>query len=405
MDFPKLRPLTLVPAEHQGRRFLLLQDPEQISEEVVMMPVEVLPVIQFFDGQHSLRDIQAEIMRQTGELVDTEIFQQVAEELDQHLLLDSDRFHQHLQETQQAWNALPARPASHAGLAYPAEPEELRRALDGFYQPPAGPGPIDPAKRGSGLKGILAPHIDVKSNGPCYAHAYKALAEGSDADLFVIFGTGHQLAQPPFVMTEKDYQTPLGPARTDRELIRRVERRLCNRSAKDDLCHRKEHSIEFQVLFLQHALAGRDFQIVPVLVGSFGLSLQAGESPAADPSVADWLEAFSAELKGRQAAFIVGGDLAHLGPRYGDQDHFAPIREPEIEAEDRAMLAPLQGADREAFFQKVAEIEDRRRICGLSPLYAALAVFRPAQGELLKWSCWYDGASGSAVSFAAMTFR
>jgi len=142
VDFPKLRPLTLVPAEHQGRRFLLLQDPEQISEEVVMMPVEVLPVIQFFDGQHSLRDIQAEIMRQTGELVDTEIFQQVAEELDQHLLLDSDRFHQHLQETQATWNALPLRPASHAGLAYPAEPEELRRALDGFYQPPAGPGPI-----------------------------------------------------------------------------------------------------------------------------------------------------------------------------------------------------------------------------------------------------------------------
>jgi len=52
----------------------------------------------------------------------------------------------------------------------------------------------------------------VKSNGPCYAHAYKALAEGGDADLFVIFGTGHQLAQPPFVMTEKDYQTPLGAA-------------------------------------------------------------------------------------------------------------------------------------------------------------------------------------------------
>ncbi|OGP61247.1 MAG: AmmeMemoRadiSam system protein B [Deltaproteobacteria bacterium RBG_13_61_14] len=406
MDFPKLREIAAIPTEHQGRKMLLLQDPEQISEAVVMIPLELLPLIRFFDGQHSFRDIQAEIMRSTGELIDSELISKVAEELDQHLLLDSERFQQHLREIYERWNASPLRPAFHAGTAYPADPEELRRILDGYYTPPDGPGPIDPARAGSGLKGILAPHIDVKSNGPCYAHAYKALAQGTDADLFLIFGTGHAVAQQPLVLSEKDYETPLGLAKTDRDLVQQVWRSVRNRSLCDDLPHRKEHSIEFQVIFLQHALAGRrDFRIVPILTGSFSLFAQTNESPADDPGFRDWIEALRSALAGRKAAFIVGGDLAHLGPRYGDQEQYTQIREPEIRQDDEEMLQPLQSGDGESFFQKIALIQDRRRICGLPAIYAALALFQPAKGELLKWSCWYDPSTGSAVSFAAMAFR
>ena len=406
MDFPKLREIAAIATEHEGRKVLLLQDPEQISEEVVMLPHELLPIIRFFDGQHSFRDIQAEIMRQTGELLDSEIISKLAEELDQHLLLDSERFQQHLAQIQKEWDSLSARPAFHAGQAYPADAQELRAFLDGFYAPPDGPGPIAPAARRPDLKGILAPHIDLKSNGPCYAHAYKALAEGAEADLFLIFGTGHQLAQPLFALSEKDYQTPLGIARTDRDFVRQVLHRLRNRTTPDDLCHRKEHSIEFQAVMLQHALgSSRQFQIVPILAGSFSTFAQTGESPADDPSFRDWMEAFRFALEGRRAVFIVGGDLAHLGPRYGDQEQFAPIREPEIEADDRQMLQPLLTGDREEFFQTIAQDQDRRHICGLPPLYAALALFQPQAGELLKWSCWYDPATGSAVSFAAMAFR
>lgn len=406
MDFPKLREITAVPVEHQGRKMLLLQDPEQICETVVMVPMELFPLLSFFDGQHSLRDIQAEIMRATGELIDSELIAKLAEELDQHLLLDSERFQQYLRELSARWNDSAVRPAFHAGQAYPADPEKLRRLLDGFYAPPEGPGPIDQTRGGEAkLKGILAPHIDVKSNGPCYAHAYQALAEGTEADLFLIFGTGHAVAQPPFVLTEKDYETPLGLARTDRELVRQVWRNLRHRSRRDDLPHRKEHSIEFQVLFLQHALAGRrDFRIVPILCGSFGLFAQTGESPAADPAFADWLNALRSALAGRQAAFIIGGDLAHLGPRYGDQERYPQIREPEIRQEDEEMLEWLKSGDWESFFQLIARRQDHRRICGLPAIYAALALFEPRQGELLQWSCWYDAGTGSAVSFAAMAF-
>jgi len=87
--------------------------------------------------------------------------------------------------------------------------------------------------------------------------------------------------------------------------------------------------------------------------------------------VADWLEAFSAELKGRKPRSSWRRPRPPR-PRYGDQDNFTPIREPEIEAEDRAMLAPLQSADQEAFFQKVAAIEDRRaHLRAFAPLCGA----------------------------------
>jgi hypothetical protein len=69
------------------------------------------------------------------------------------------------------------------------------------------------------------------------------------------------------------------------------------------------------------------------------------------------------------------------------------------------MLEPLEAGKGEGFFQRIASIQDRRRICGLPAIYTALALFQPGKGELLKWSCWYDPSTGSAVSFAAMAFR
>ena len=48
----------------------------------------------------------------------------------------------------------------------------------------------------------------------------------------------------------------------------------------DELTHRTEHSIEFQVVFLQYLLGGRrEFSIVPILVGSFHDLMESGDRP------------------------------------------------------------------------------------------------------------------------------
>ena len=46
----------------------------------------------------------------------------------------------------------------------------------------------------------------------------------------------------------------------------------------EDYCHAVEHSIEFQVLFLQY-LYGPNIRILPILCGSFARSIYRGGKP------------------------------------------------------------------------------------------------------------------------------
>ena len=406
MDKPRLRNIQALSAEINGRKVLVFQDPERISPEAVMVPAELAPILRYLDGNHTIRDIQAEFMRSTGELVDSEQLKRIVDELDRHLLLESEHLFQHLAKISEAWEKTDVRPPALAGTAYPESRDDLCTLLDGFYTDPAGPG-IPGQCSGDDLKGILSPHIDLKDNGPCYAHAYKALAEHSDAETFFIIGTAHFEAMQTFIFCEKDFATPLGIAETDREFIQLIKRRLKDRSSRTDLTHRLEHSLEFQVLFLQHLFAGKKkFRIIPLLVGSFQHIILSQTSPHEDPLIRDFIEVVRTTLseQGKQVCFITGGDMAHLGPRYGDHEFYDAIREPDIKADDRKMIEPIISADAEAFFQAVSEIQDRRHICGLSPLYTMLEIIKPERGELLKWSCWFDKTTRSAVSFAAMAF-
>ena len=66
------------------------------------------------------------------------------------------------------------RPAAHAGMSYPDDADELRTMMDGFFD--EGPGHPTGIKK-EPLQALIAPHIDFNRGGPCFAWAYKALAE------------------------------------------------------------------------------------------------------------------------------------------------------------------------------------------------------------------------------------
>lgn len=403
---PRLRVAPLV-VEIEGRQMLLFQDEERITEETVVMPVEAAAVIQFFDGSKSVREIQEEFMRQSGQLLDSRIIEDVVAQLDEHLLLDSPRLHQHLRQLNEQWMENRVRPAALAGRGYPGEKKDLVEFLDSFYPAPEGPGLPGASSGADGLKGIVAPHMDIRDSGSVTAHAFKALAERTEAGLFVVFGTGHMEAQRMFVPTDKDFETPLGVARTDREMVERINRLRRDRNPLDDYIHKQEHSIEFMVLFLQHALSGkRDFRIVPVLTAGMTPSIISGMPPSEEPAFLDFMGALKQAIseRGEPVCFIAGADLAHLGPRYGDRETYAPIRMGEEEESDRRMLGPLLSGDKEGFFDHVSREKDRRKICGLSPIYSLMEASSPKKGELLKWGYWHDSATHSVVTFASMAF-
>jgi hypothetical protein len=402
---PRLRSdLVILPVEIQGERMLFFQDPGRWCEELVFVPIEFVPILQYFTGALTVREIQENLMRETGELVESEIIEKIAEELDAKHLLDSANFRNYISGLRSEWDKAETRPALLAGQSYPAKPEELKKFLDQFYTAADGPG-LPSENHGNQLKAVIAPHIDLGPNGACYAYAYKRLVEESQAELFVILGTAHSLTEELLVFCSKDFATPLGIARTDRDFIEQTRRRLRKKSHSGDFSHRREHSIELQVIFLQHAMAGkREFQIVPVMVSGFSAALETGESPAEDVLVKDYIRALREQINecGKKVCLIASADLAHLGPKYGDQDGYLPLREQEIKDDDEKMLGHLLQGDGEGFFAEAARIKDRRRICGLAPIYLTCKLLEPFRAELLKWSVAYDTPSQSAVSFCAM---
>ena len=403
-DRPKLRPVEAFQTETQGTRVLALRDPAGFTDSVLLLPLPLLDIVSLFDGEHSILDIQAEIMRHRGELLFREEIDRILATLDEHGFLDSPRFAERRARMVEAFRRSPTRPPVHAGSAYAREPEALRAQIDDFFAPPDGPG-APGAPRSPSLRAIISPHIDFHRGGPTYAWAYREVAERSDADCFVILGTCHAGMTDPFALTLKDYETPLGPAVVDREFAGALSRRYGSSLMESELAHRAEHSIEFQAVFLRYLLAGRrEFTIVPILASFLHDCLALGKEPGADPAVERFLDALRETIAacGRRVCLVAGADLAHVGPRFGDPEPVTGSWLRTVESEDRALLEAAIALDPAGFFALVARGGDRRRICGLSPIYALLRTVEARSGVLLRYGQWPDPQG--TVTFASVAF-
>lgn len=405
-EAPRLRPIEAFPVEHEGQRLVALRDPAGYTPSILLLPLPLVEVLALFDGQRSILDIQAELARRHGEIVPAADIEEIIAALDEHGFLDTARFAARRGAIDGAFLVAAIRPATHAGSAYPVDPEELRRTMDAFFTPPAGPGLIDwTAARADGLRAVVAPHIDYHRGGPAYAWAYRDLAERSDADLFVVFGTCHAGMPDPFALTRKDYATPFGPAPVDRDFVERLAARAGQDCFASEAAHRVEHSIELQAVFLRYLAAGRrDITIVPVLASFAHEALIQRRPVEDDPRVPRFLEALGETIAEgrRRVVLIAGADLAHVGPRFGDPEPVSPLERGRIEREDRAMLQAVEAGDAGAFFESVARDHDRRRICGLSPIYALLRTLDGGAGSLRRYGQWPD--PGGVVSYASMVF-
>lgn len=371
-----------------------------------MLPWLLVEIVALFDGQRSLLDVQAELTRRHGQIIPRAVIEGLIATLDEHGFLDGARFVARRAAIDEAFRTAPTRPAAHAGGAYASDADELRAAIDGFFAPPAGPGPVGGAgSAGDDVAAVVAPHIDYHRGGPAYAWAYRDVAERCRADLFVILGTCHAGMADPFALTCKDYDTPFGPAVVDRDFVERLAARVGTDGFASEGAHRTEHSIEFQAVFLRYLYAQRrDFTIVPILASFAHEALARGQNAEGDGAVLRFLDGLNETIatSGRRVALIAGADLAHVGPRFGDPTPVAAADRERIEQEDRAMLDAVVAGDAPGFFESVARDGDRRRICGLSPIYAVLRMLGRRPGVLRHYGQWPDPQG--VVSYASVVF-
>jgi hypothetical protein len=369
----------------------------------VCLPPETAPILSLFDGQNSLLDIQAAYVRRFGTLLFREQLVEVIRSLDEHYLLESPRFAAHRMAVEEGFRRARTRAASLAGKSYPADGDTLRRQLDSYFSAAEGPGTTAPTPSASRLAGVVLPHIDFARGGPCYAWGYREIEGGPPPDRWVILGTVHAPITRAFALTRKDFETPLGAVETDQEVLDRLLAAVGESCLEDEPAHRGEHSIEFQAVFLRHRMSRQGgIRIVPILCGSLQRFVEERRSPAQDSEI----EGFVAGLRdtlaavGGRSLILASADLAHVGPRFGDPRAMTPGQLREVGEADREMLAAVEAGDAEAFFQAVSRDGDRRRICGLPPIYMMLRVLGGARGRLLRYSQWPDPQG--AVTFAAV---
>ncbi|MCP4642468.1 MAG: AmmeMemoRadiSam system protein B [bacterium] len=399
MPLPAIRSLDASPIEHEGEQYICLRDPEGIVEDpAVLSPVGFF-VATCLDGVNDVLDIQYHFINQSGgRVISEEEIRKVVAFLDEHAYLQNDTFEAKARAIAEAFASAPARPAHLAGKSYPDNADELRDYLDGLLAEADGGGE---APEGP-VRCLIAPHIDFDRGGPGYAHAYARLAAGPAPEVAIVFGVIHAGAAPPFVLTRKDFATPLGTVTTDVDLVNRLAEACPWDAFEAELAHRTEHSLEFQAVMLAH-MFGDKTRIVPVLCGVF--CDEDDESPADLPGVTAFLDVCRSIMSesGGKAVVIAGADLAHVGHRFGDEFDIDDAIVARVRERDTEDLAYAAKGDHAGWYWSVMKDGNERRVCGINCVYSALrSVDGTAKaGEVLHYGYAPDPAGG-IVSFAAV---
>jgi AmmeMemoRadiSam system protein B len=393
---PKLYPfLTADRIGFLGDRYLVW-DRLRPNAARVSLTGRDLACAQFFDGDHTLPEIQSAAMRQlNGQFVPLETLHNLAARLDDAGFIDG-----------------PIRAPSCVGC-YPGEPHKLRRLLDELFTHPDGAGtPNEPAPDDT-LRAALIPHIDYGRGGLTYTWAFREVYERTPAALFVIIGTSHYNRGRRFILTRKHFRTPLGVAATDQQYIDRLVAHYGGDLFEDELfSHTPEHSIELEVVFLQYLYEGkRPFRIVPLLVGSFRDCIDDGDLPGAKDDIRRMVAALrAAEAETPEPiCYLISGDLAHIGPHFAQQDDQDGEELDESvlthsRKQDQAILKQTERGRADDYFRAVAAEGDARRICGLSPTWTVLEAARPSRGRTLNYAQYVQSDYDLSVSFASVAF-
>ena len=407
MDYPKLREVNIFPVQNSGQSLLCLQDPQNVSEKALFLSPPLYFVVSLFDGRHSILDIQAEYMRRFGEFLYTEKLQEIVNQLDEALYLEGERFKDALRQKEENFRKAPLRDPLFAGKSYEGDPNGLRAQLKGYFEGTNGPGSLGERKGESGLKGVIAPHIDFQRGGFCYAFAHREIAEKNSSLCFIILGIAHAPMKNVFCLTRKDFVTPLGTLSVDQELVGAIQSRYPEDLFEDQGIQRSEHSIEFQSVFLRYLYPEPvPLKIVPILIGSFHEAIEKGISPLELKPVRQFIDALSESVSslGREVCYIASADLAHVGRQFGDRGGMNEYGLRILSQEDQEMLEYVEKMDGEGFFSVIAAEKDRRRICGFPAIYSMLKLLEAKEGKVLKYGQAFTPETQSVVSFASLAF-
>ena len=398
---PRIRfNLEFLPSADPSHPGLFIRDPYHYSDATLLVPPPLVQALECFDGTQSALDLRSELVRITGEIQVGDLEKHLFDALNGAGFLENERYQELKTRREAEFASELRREAIFAGSAYPNEESLLAKLLTQR---------IGAAQGSAKTIAIVAPHASPDGGWDTYRKAYQALPSVEDARdcTFVILGTSHYGAPERFGLTRKHFLTPFGEAQTNIGLVDELDGAAGDAIRMEDYCHAVEHSIEFQIVFLQH-IYGTNVRILPILCGPFVKSIYEGGLPEANERVARFFDALGniGAREGKRLFWVLGVDMAHIGRRYND-----PLRATAnvgemmaIEQRDRDRIKQIAAGDISAYWSLVQDGHDDLKWCGSSPLYTFLKVMPGSRGELLGYQQWQIDPH-SVVTFGALRFE
>lgn len=332
---------------------LILSCREGLSTTPLALKIELLPLLQLFDGRTS----EEQLKLKSVELYGTdEVYKKIYQILDDNLFLENQRANDERIKKRSEYLSGTTRAAQFSGLIYPDGLEARREYVASI---------TNKEKKFNKASFIIAPHIDYGRGSETYGATFGSIAPQSWKSCILI-GTGHQYSEELYTVSTKNFSLPGHTFYSDTEKIDVLKSGDDYRIFKDEFLHLKEHSLELSLPFLE--LIAPDCKIVPILVGSFYEYLENGIKP--DKTFIQSL----ASIIDDDTGIIAGVDMAHLGQHFGDERAVDDLWLREIETRDMEYLACFP--DPSKLWEHIAEDMDARRMCGFPTLYTLFELFK-----------------------------
>jgi AmmeMemoRadiSam system protein B len=399
---PRVRPLEPLWTEHEGEKVLVLRDRSGVSDQPLAVPPVVGFILSMCDGNRDEEAIRAPLKAEVGQEIAAEELSAVLDQLERALILEGPACEDATRAALETYRSAPARAASLAGAVYPAETGACREAIAAFGRSE----PNESSRWDDEVRGVLSPHIDYQRGGRIYHRVWSRAAPAvRSADVVVIFGTDHGGGSATITPTRQHYDTPFGPLETDRAAVDAIADAIGAEAAfAEELHHKGEHSIELAAVWTASLLGEKRPTIVPVLCGSFFPYTHEGGDPSREARFAAAIDALKAATTGRRVVAVAAGDLAHVGPAFGDPSPYDAAAKERLRAADERLLHAAAWGRAAEFVDQLRSERDARRICGLPPVYLMLRYLgEDARGEVVGYDqCPADADGGSLVSVAGM---
>ena len=215
---------------------------------------------------------------------------------------------------------------------------------------------------------------------------------------------------------DKGYESPLGMCEADTTLMDALRSRLGERLFDSRFDHENEHSIELQIMWIQHVFGKNDRGEYPKVFGALvhDPSVNNGESyDGSGIGIQAFVDALRASLAGLPGTTLVvsSADLSHVGPAFGDKTPLAGD-DPEVAAardkvlqHDREMLSLIAENKPHELVSSMAWQQNPTRWCSLGNIAATLLTVQPTKVDVLNYVAAMDQQGMTLVSSAAAIIK